>query len=112
MDDLGNSEWGEKLLAYVVEVRLSLEIEGRTQGRRRHEQRVVLQFQVIQAGWSKGVIEKSTHLLFVDMASNIFHSQFKCTTYLIYSTTLLFILQTRKLSFNKVKYTTKFIFWS
>ena len=58
MDDLGNSEWGEKLLAYVVEVRLSLEIEGRTQGRRRHEQRVVLQFQVIQAGWSKGVIEK------------------------------------------------------
>lgn len=51
-------------------------------------------------------------LLFVDMASNIFHSQFKCITYLIYSTTLLFIFQMRKLSFNKVKYTTKIIFWS
>lgn len=47
MDDLGNSEGGEKLLAYVVEVRISLEIEERTQGRRRHEQRVMLQFQYI-----------------------------------------------------------------
>lgn len=51
-------------LAYVVEVRLSLETEERTQGRRKHEQRVVLQFQgvreqVIQVGWSKGVSRKS-----------------------------------------------------
>ena len=47
MDDLGNSEGGEKVLAYVVEARISLETEGRTQGRRRHEQRVMLQFQCI-----------------------------------------------------------------
>ena len=47
MDDLGNSDWGEKVLAYVVEVRISSGIEERTQGRRRHEQRVMLQFQCI-----------------------------------------------------------------
>ena len=35
-------------LAYVVEVRLSLETEERTQGRRRHEQIVVLQFQGVR----------------------------------------------------------------